>query len=149
MIRLVFSIFLLASIACAAEISEADKLKGIEEEVAKRKKMRGYVLENTGRVFSPISNADSWFKEEIDLTIKDEAIGVCAQTFATLAKKEVFVSNRVMKRRLSIAAGRVDGDKALAAFREAIDAQGIAIVPVGTSILVLVEATELTNNNKG
>ena len=48
MIRLVFSIFLLASITGAAELSEAEKLNRIKEGVAQRKKMRERVLETQG-----------------------------------------------------------------------------------------------------
>jgi hypothetical protein len=146
--RIVSFILLLTSTAGAAGLSDSEKLDRIKEQIEERRKIRAHALAAAGRAFSPIPNADSWFKEEMDLTIKNEAIGLCAQTFATLAKKEVFVSIRVMKREISISAGRVDGEKALAAFRNAIEAQGIQIVPVGTTILVLVEPIEGTTEKK-
>jgi len=129
--------------------SEALKQKRIEEAVATRRMMHEYALEHSGRAFSPTPQSDSWFKEALDLTLVDEPIGTCAQTFATLARKEVFVSSRVMKKKLSIAASRTNGEKALEIFRTAIEAQGVAIVPIGKSILVLVDASEVAHETKG
>jgi hypothetical protein len=133
----------------AAEDAETLKLKRIEEEVAKRRKLRESALENRGVAFTPVLVLESWFSEEMDFRIEDQAIGTCCQTFATLARKEVLASSGVVKKRISIAAGRVDGETALRALREAIEAQGVRIVPIGDRILVLVDAADVANENKG
>jgi hypothetical protein len=133
----------------AGEEAEALKLKRIGEEMAMRRKQREDARANHGVAFTPVKEADSWFKESMDLQVEDQTIGACCQTFATLARKEVLASSRVVKKRISIAAGRVDGETALIAFRRAMEAQGVAIVPVGDTILVLVEAGDIANEKKG
>ena len=139
--RVVPSIFLLASIASADALTEAEKLKRIEEEVAKRREAREKFVEGRGIVYQPVIVPESWSTRR-ELRIADAPLGLCGQTFAMLTQKEVLISKRVVDRKISVSLSSASSEEAAVAFRSAIEDQGVAIVDVGGDALALVDANE-------
>lgn len=141
--RLIFVVLAVcASVAAAQESDPKRSLQQIQEELAARRTMRENAQGDSGLAVAPLAQPDSWFAEPRELKLEDTSLVLCGQTFATLARKEVMISGRVVKKKITVSTGRVSGEKALEAFRNAIEAQGIAIVPVGAHVLVLVDAAD-------
>jgi len=96
----------------------------------------------SGIVVAPLAYPDSWFAEPPELKIENISLLLCGQTFATLARKEVMISGRVVKKKISVTTGSVSSEKALDAFRRALESRGITIVSVGTRILAPVDTAD-------
>jgi hypothetical protein len=108
-----------------------------------RRKAREDAQGGSGLVVAPIAYPDIWFAQPRELKLDGVSLVLCGQTFATLVRKEVMISGRIAKKKITVSIGSVSSEKALDAFRRAIESQGIAIVPVGSRVLALVDATEL------
>ncbi len=144
-IRVAFSFCLLASIAVGAGLTEAERLKRIEEEVAKRREARVKAVEGRGVVYQPLSLPENWSTGERELKISDAPLGLCGQTFAILTRKEVLISRRVVDRKISVSLSNATREEAAEAFRRALAAQGVAMVVAGTDTVALVDASEVAN----
>jgi type II secretory pathway component GspD/PulD (secretin) len=137
-----FLVAVCASVAVAQESAPKSRLQQVQEEYEARRKMRENAQGDSGLAVAPLAHPDSWFAEPRELKLEDTSLVLCGQTFATLARKEVMISGRVVKKKITVSTGSVSSEKALEAFRSAIEAQGIAIVPVGAHVLVLVDAAD-------
>ena len=147
--RVILAIFMTVSVTSAADLSEAEKLKRIEEEVAKRREAREKAVEGRGVVYQPVSIPDSWATGRREITIKDASLSLCGQTFAMLVQKEVMISRRVADRKISISLDSASREEAAAAFERAVEAEGVAVVRVGADILVLVARADVADEKNG
>jgi hypothetical protein len=141
-LQVLFALAVCGSVAAAQESAPKRSLQQIQEELAARRTMRESAQGDSGLAIAPIAHPDSWFAEPRELKLEGTSLILCGQTFATLARKEVLISGRVVKRKITVSTGSVSSEKALKAFGSAIEAQGIAIVPVGAHVLVLVDAAD-------
>ena len=128
----------------AQQSDDAARMRRVEEEVAKRRKLFEGAIGERGMVFTPYKYDEIWYAEVRELVIDDRAIATCGQLFATYARKEVMVSGRVIQKRITVPASKVRGDEGSALIRSALEAQGIAIVSVGSRSLALIDAAEVT-----
>jgi hypothetical protein len=117
-------------------------LERVEEEVGKRRRMRDGALSTGlfGGVFQPAPNGAS---ESVTFEINARPLLDCGQPYATLTGKEVMISGRVTANTISVSAQKLSRSEAVARMTASFEAAGIAIVPVGSSILVLVDAKVL------
>lgn len=143
---------LLAIIAICASAQDAapkSRLQRVQEEVEMRRMARDDAQGESGLVVAPLAYPDSWFAQPREWKVDGASLILCGQTFATLARKEVMISGRIAKRKITVSIGSVSSEKALDAFRSAIESQGIAIVPVSSRVLALVDATEIPTKKQG
>jgi hypothetical protein len=117
-------------------------LERVEEEVAKRRRTRDGALSTGlfGGVFQPALSDAS---ERVTFEIKARPLLDCGQPYATLTGKEVMISGRVAAITISVAAQKLSRSEAAARMTASFEAAGIAIVPVGSSVLALVDAKAL------
>ena len=128
----------------AAEESDTSRLDRIKEELAYRVKVRQKALGvRGGVVFAPHEYSDSWLAVKRELEIDGVPIGFCGQTLATIARKEVMVSGRIVEKEIRLYLDSATSEEAFVAFRKALKDQGIAVVPVGAQTLALVDASEV------
>ena len=128
----------------AQQSDDATRLRRVEEEVAKRRKLLEGAIGERGIVFAPYKYDETWYAGVRELVIDDSALATCGQLFANYARKEVMVSGRVIQKKITVRASKVRGHEGLALIRSALEAQGIAIVPVGSRSLALIDAAEVT-----
>jgi hypothetical protein len=126
----------------AQNSDDAGRLRRVEEEVAKRRRLLEAAIGERGIVFAPYKYDDAWYATARDLVVADAALATCGQLFANYARKEVMVSGRVIQRKITLRAAKVRGVEGLALLRSALEAKGIAILPVGSRSLALIDAAE-------
>ena len=85
---------------------------------------------------------DNWYAQPRELKVENSLM-YCAQTFATLARKEIMISGQVVRKKITVRTEIVSSENALQALRRAIEAQGISIIPIENGILALVSETSL------
>lgn len=146
--RVYFTLFVyLLRLGCGTELctlraqnsSPKSALERVEEEVAERRRMRDGVLATGffGGVFQP---AQSDASERVTFEIKARPVVDCGQPYATLIGKEVMISGRVSAIKISVVAQKLSRAEAAAKMTDSFEAAGIDIIPVGNSIVVLVDA---------
>ncbi|MEO6246188.1 MAG: hypothetical protein ABIQ12_12210 [Opitutaceae bacterium] len=131
-----------AALNKAEEPASKSRLQQVQEEVQQRRKMLENAQGESGMVVAPLAYPESWFAEPRDLKIENTSLVLCGQAFATLARKEVMISGRVVKRKITLITDSVSSERRLEAFRRALESQGIAIVHLGPRILALVDAAD-------
>ena len=139
---LVTGMLALAGGVVAQDAAEKARLERIRDEVAKRRKLLETAHGERGIVFAPYRYDDKWYAEAHDLVIEDAALVTAGQTIATYARKEVMISGRVVQKKITVHAPKVTGEVGLAKLRAALEGQGLALVPVETKSLALIEAAE-------
>ena len=90
-----------------------------------------------GIVVAPLTCPENWYAQPRELKIENSVM-YCAQTFATLARKEIMISGQVVRKKITITTEKLSSENALQALRRAIEAEGIAIVPIEGGVLALV-----------
>jgi hypothetical protein len=143
-LRFLFSVLVavFAGIAAAHEPASKPRMPLVQEEVDMRRKAREDAQGETGMAVAPLAYPDTWFAQPRKLKIEDASLMMCGQMFATLARKEVLMSGRVVKKKITVTTSSVSSGEAFESFRRAIEAQGVVIVPIGTHILVLVDSAD-------
>jgi hypothetical protein len=132
-----------AAAALAQDAAPSNELDQVKAAVEMRRKMREDAMGGAGFVAEPLTQPDSWYTTPRELKIENRTVLSVAGTIATLARKEVFISGRVTKRMLTVDAGVVTSDKAFEKVQEALQGQGIAVVPVGNGILFLTDLSDV------
>ena len=99
------------------------------------------MLGERGIVVAPLTCPENWYAQPRELKIENSLM-YCAQTFATLARKEIMISGQVVRKKITITTEKLSSENALQALRRAIEAQGIAIVPIEGGILALVSGVK-------
>lgn len=95
-----------------------------------------------GIVVAPLACPDNWYAQSRELKVENSLM-YCAQTFATLSRKEIMISGHVVRKKITVTTERVSSENALKALRCAIEAQGVTIIPIEDGILALVSGTTL------
>jgi hypothetical protein len=95
-----------------------------------------------GIVVAPLTCPEAWYNQSRELRIENSLM-YCAQTFATLSRKEVMISGQVVRKKITITTDTMSSENALKSLRSAIEAQGIAVIPINERILALVSAPTL------
>jgi len=116
-----------------------DRMKKIREEISIRRQAREAVAGEQGVVVLPVAYPENWFATPQEISINGREIIYCAPLLASLFNNELMVSARVAKRRIVLAPARFQREEARAKIKEALAAVGVAIVPIGSRITVLVD----------
>jgi hypothetical protein len=115
----------------------------VRREIAQRRADVEDAIARVGAAFVPMRSADE-AERSTHLWIPNWALALAGQHFATDLRKEVFVSSRAAKIRISILTKATTAEEMLHAWRTAFAEAGIVEIPVGPKLVVLVHKDELT-----
>jgi len=142
-IRIALLSCFLSATSFSQDISSDARLRAVEEEVMKRRKLLEAAQGERGIVFAPLKHQESWFSIPREVKVEDSPLVTCGQLFASLTRCEVMVSGRVAQKRISVSTEPMVSDRAAEIFRRAIESQGVVVLSIGTRILALVDKSDV------
>ena len=110
--------------------SSERRLDDIQSELKTRRERREDALMSAGVVCVPEFRPTEWYDMKHEIVLENTLVTVCAQLYATLAKKEVMVSGKVAKQRVNIPIQNLGVNEAIVVIRRALADAGVTIYQV-------------------